>query len=856
MALSRDLGADVGRAVIDLRDPVRPSDERLLQTVLDAAPNALVVLDHGRRVIGWNRAAEELLGWTREAIVGRPVPLATGSLESDGVAGVRRELAFRGADGTVGHFRAEVYPLPEDDGIGGTVIVLRSVRPGPSQALRTLESRVERIGRSVDDVIMVLDGDGTILGIDQHAEIVLGRARNWWIGRSVLDLLHPDDGSLALATLALLAECPNIPVTREFRSLDRHGVTHYLEITAINLLDDPEIGALVVATRNITARRRALALQAGEAVVFERIATGEALHSTLAELTQLIETHVQQATAAVLVVDGDEIDVAGDLPAAVRAAIQGTTPAQWFGCWRGALLGAGPFTVTDLAGSELYAGHEGPFLDAGLRASTSIPIEEPDGRKPIAALVVWLTAPRRPNRFERHVIEDAARLAAIALQRHQAERALSHLAHHDKLTGLPNRALLQARLETALRHAARHDSGVALMFIDLDDFKLINDTLGHAAGDEVLLGFAERLGRLLRPGDTVARFGGDEFVVLLENVQGPDDATPVAERLLADLQRPFRIGAKEVFLTVSVGIAATHTTGLDLDQLLRHADAAMYSAKGRGRARIEVFDRSAPDRATARLQMEGDLNRALADDQLELLWQPKISLRTGRIVSAETLVRWRHPEHGLVLPEEFIPLAEDTGLITTLGRWVLSEALQQGQVVQRESGIGNWSIAVNLSARQLQAPRFVGDVAALLRQHGWPANRLVLELTEGVLMDEATDAPLHRLRQFGLQLAIDDFGTGYSSLSYLHRFPVGMVKLDRAFVHGIAADGEGSPIARAVIQMAHALGITATAEGVETADQLAGLRVLGCDWVQGYHLARPMPAAEFAALLGEQRTFV
>jgi EAL domain-containing protein (putative c-di-GMP-specific phosphodiesterase class I) len=331
----------------------------------------------------------------------------------------------------------------------------------------------------------------------------------------------------------------------------------------------------------------------------------------------------------------------------------------------------------------------------------------------------------------------------------------------------------------------------------------------------------------------------------------------VAERLLADLQRPFRIGSKEVLLTVSVGIAASATTGPDLEALLRHADAAMYKAKGQGRARIEVFDRAAPERATARLQMEGELSRALTTSELELQWQPKISLRTGRIVSAEALVRWRHPQHGLVLPEEFIPLAEDTGLITSLGRWVLGEALRQAKDVLREVGPGpNWSIAVNLSARQLQAPRFIGDVAALLRQWGWPANRLVLELTEGVLMDEATDAPLHRLKQFGLELAIDDFGTGYSSLSYLHRFPVGMVKLDKAFVHGITADGEGSPIARAVIQMAHALGITATAEGVESAEQLEGLRRLGCDWVQGFHLARPMSSTALAILLRENPTFV
>jgi len=850
MPMPRDIPAPAAAAgtVIDLRSPL-PTDRRLLQVVLDAAPNGIIAVDTNRCVIAWNAAATELLGWEAGVIAGRPVPLVAGSVEPGPEPGERREVALRHRDGGERHFRVEVYPLLDGDRSIGGVLVLRSVRPAPAEALRTIQARIDRLGRATDEMLMVLGRDGTILEIGAYGDLVLGQARTWWFGHRVTDLLHPEDHRLADETLDLLLECPNLPVTRELRSVDRNGVTHHLEITAINLLDDPEIGAVIVTTRNVTARRRALALQANEATVFELIARGEPLATTLAELVHLVEAHVQTARAVVLVVEDDELQVVGTLPDELRRSLEGTAPAQWAGCWRGALLGAGTVAVADIARSELYEGHAAPFLAAGLRASISVPIEEPDARKPVAALTVWLGTARRTSRYERHVLDDAARLAAIALQRHQAELRLSHLAHHDKLTGLPNRALLQVRLETALRHAEKHDSGVALMFIDLDDFKLINDTLGHAAGDQVLLGFAERLGRLIRPGDTVARFGGDEFVVLLENVQGPDDATPVAERLLADLQRPFRIGSREVFLTVSVGIAASHTTGLDLDQLLRHADAAMYSAKGQGRARIEVFDRAAPDRAVARLQMQGDLNRAVTGAELALRWQPKVSLRTGRIVSVETLVRWWHPDHGLILPEEFIPLAEDTGLITSLGRWVLGEALRQGQEIQREAGPGAWSIAVNLSARQLQAPRFVGDVAALLRQHGWPANRLVFELTESVLMDEATDGPLHRLKQFGLELAIDDFGTGYSSLSYLHRFPVGMVKLDKAFVHGIGADGEGSPVARAVIQMAHALGITATAEGVETAEQLAGLRLLGCDWVQGFHLARPMSASEFAALL-------
>jgi diguanylate cyclase (GGDEF)-like protein len=390
------------------------------------------------------------------------------------------------------------------------------------------------------------------------------------------------------------------------------------------------------------------------------------------------------------------------------------------------------------------------------------------------------------------------------------------------------------------------------MFLDLDNFKIVNDSLGHAHGDRLLVGFAERLRKLLRPGDVLGRFGGDEFVVLLENVSSASDATPVAERLLDDLRRPFRIGDSTVFLTVSVGVAVSHGGRDSAEVLLRNADAAMYQAKDRGRSRIEVYDAGLPERAARRLQIEGDLHRALDDAQFVLYWQPKVELATGRIVSAEALLRWHHPERGLILPAEFISITEELELIDRIGEWVLGDAIRQRSQWEEEHGDeAPWSIAVNVSALQLSGPKAVDAVARVLGRWRWAPDRLVLELTESVLMDEVTDAHvmLDRLKELGVKLAIDDFGTGYSSLSYLHRFPVDQVKLDRAFVANLDAEGEGSPIARAVINMAHALDISVTAEGVETEEQLQGLRRLACDRAQGFLFARPMPATEFSALL-------
>jgi diguanylate cyclase (GGDEF)-like protein len=485
-------------------------------------------------------------------------------------------------------------------------------------------------------------------------------------------------------------------------------------------------------------------------------------------------------------------------------------------------------------------------------------LDEPDTGAACGALVVHLDEPRALDANEDLALLSAARLAAIAVQRHEAERELSHLAHHDKLTGLPNRMVLQSRLEEGIRLARSLDSSIAVMFVDLDNFKIVNDSLGHAAGDHILIGFAERFSKLLRPGDVVGRFGGDEFVVLLENVSSAEDAKPVAERLLQDLRRPFRIGDSTVFLTVSAGIAISHGGRDASEVLLRNADSAMYQAKARGRARVEFYDEGLPERATRRMQLEGDLRGALDAGQFVLHWQPKVALATGTIVSAEALVRWNHPERGLILPTDFIPVTEELELISRIGEWVLAESIRQCSAWQDEHGTeAPASIAVNVSALQLSAPRILETVTNVLSRWSWPPEHLVLELTETVLMDDATEAQamLLRLKQLGVQLAIDDFGTGYSSLSYLHRFPVDQVKLDRSFVTGIASDGEGSPIARAVIDMSHALDITVTAEGVETVEQLEGLRSLGCDRAQGYLFAKPLDSDAFSALLAQRPRF-
>ncbi|HVN50051.1 MAG TPA: EAL domain-containing protein, partial [Acidimicrobiales bacterium] len=427
-------------------------------------------------------------------------------------------------------------------------------------------------------------------------------------------------------------------------------------------------------------------------------------------------------------------------------------------------------------------------------------------------------------------------------ERKAFEHRLAHQATHDPLTGLPNRALLIDRLESALARARRHQRRVAVLFLDLDHFKVVNDSLGHGLGDRLLVAISERLALALRPGDTVARFGGDEFVVLCEDVLDQRDAIAVAERIDRSIGGRFVIDETEVFVGVSIGIACPDDVEVDPETLIRDADAAMYRAKDRGRARWELFDNAMRASAVDRLDIETALRRALERRELRVFYQPIIDLPTGTIDGVEALLRWEHPERGLLNPDDFITVAEETGLIVPIGAWVLDQACRQVQRWQASASTrAPLRVSVNLSGRQLGHPGLVDDVSSVLSSTGIDPSLVELEITESVLMDdvEMSRETLGRLHALGVKLAVDDFGTGYSSLSYLRRFPVDLLKVDRSFIDFLDEDGDDSAIVTAIITLAHTLGLVAVAEGVETASQLSALRRLRCDRGQGFHMARP-----------------
>jgi diguanylate cyclase len=436
-----------------------------------------------------------------------------------------------------------------------------------------------------------------------------------------------------------------------------------------------------------------------------------------------------------------------------------------------------------------------------------------------------------------------------------ATQQLRHLTTHDALTGLPNRVLLDDRLQQAIAHADRDMRAFAVLVCDLDRFKLINDSLGHRAGDELLQEVARRLATVVRAADTVARFGGDEFVMIGTSIGDADDAAELAARVMEALQAPVRIAAIDIHTSPSIGIAMYPDDGTTSQALLAHADAAMYSAKQHGRGNFRRYAPGMHAGAEDRVQLESELHNAVTLNQFELYYQPKVDTRTGEVRSAEALIRWVHPVRGVISPGEFIPLAEECGLIGAIGGWVIREACRQARAWQNE-GVPSLRVSVNLSASQFRDTGLVDSIRRALDDAGLAPRYLEVELTESAVMSDPEQSIeiLEHLSAMGVLVSVDDFGTGYSSMSYLRRFPIDKLKIDRVFIAEIVSRPEDASIVRAIVSLAHSLHLKVVAEGVETLAQLDFLKTADCDEYQGYHFSRPLPAADFERLIRESRS--
>jgi len=446
-------------------------------------------------------------------------------------------------------------------------------------------------------------------------------------------------------------------------------------------------------------------------------------------------------------------------------------------------------------------------------------------------------------------------------ERKLAEEQISFLAYHDSLTALPNNRLFKDRLEHAITQAERNNKILAIMFLDLDRFKLINDTMGHSAGDELLKITSQRLIEAVRKTDSVAinasgtsssiaRFGGDEFTILLEDVENVQAIIRIAERIVENVSQPMMLNRQEVHISTSIGISIYPDDGVKADEILKNADSAMYHAKAQGRNNFQFFADSMNQSSVELLALENNLHKAIENNQMCLYYQPQLSIMTGQLVGMEALIRWQHPDKGFISPGVFIPVAEETGMIMQIGEWVFREACKQG-VQWLNAGYQLQKISVNLSARQLKDESLAALIATILDETGMPPNKLCIELTETALIldPEIALARLTKIKALGVALSLDDFGTGYSSLSYLKRFPIDTLKIDQAFIRDVKVDHEDAALVKAIISMAHGLGMDVIAEGVEIQEQLEFLGVNGCDTIQGYLFSRPLPAKEMEALL-------
>ena len=744
----------------------------------------------------------------------------------------------------------------------GWVGVVRDEQRRRSEAARRGSERLFRHGFDRAAVgLALVDEHGLFSQVNPALCRMLDRHRDEVLHVPVSSLVHPEDrredrwGAEALRSSS--------PLSSQFeeRYLRGDGSVIWTIVIRSRVIDPAGRPRYYVQLIDITVHRlaeqelrRHAAQQATVAALGRRALSAVELDDLFAEATAMVVDALGVEMSSVFeVVDSSEAVMRGgcglpeDFRPEVRVAIGSDTLAGY------ALRTRQPVVVNDFEGENRFVAQ---FVNKvmGIAACLTVEIRVAD-----LSFGFLGAASRTPHSFTEddvHFFEAVANVLAAAIERRRGEQEVRRQALHDSLTGLPNRTLLLDRLEQGLARLRRREGALAVLFADLDRFKVINDSLGHGFGDQLLIALADRLRATLRPGDTIARLGGDEFVVLCDDLVCADDALVTAGRMSAAVDLPFEIDGQEVFLTMSTGVTVVTSDdadGVPADSLLRDADLAMYQAKANGRARWEVFNSAMRAGVVHRVATESALRRAVERLELRTEYQPIMTVVGGLIVGAEALVRWQHPDEGIVPPERFIPVAEESGLIVPVGRWVLDEACRQGAqwADAYDWGPDAFFVSVNLSARQLSHPGLVGDVYEALQLSRLSPASLCLEITETAVMEDVRNmtSVLGRLKDLGVRLAIDDFGTGYSSLAYLKRFPIDVLKIDRTFVDGLGVGGEDAAIVAAMIRLADALGLLVIAEGVETAGQLRELERLGCWGAQGFHLAYPADADAFGDFL-------
>jgi len=842
-----------------------PNEAERLRLIVDSLPVMAVACDGGLRCAFANRGYAEFFGLTPESIVGKHLREIIGErayreiehhLER-ALAGER--TSYQGtrvvAGGEERHIEVDVVPHPGEDGTSrGLLAIVIDVteRRRADDLLRASEEKFSKAFHASPDWIALSTlHTGEFLEVNEGFERISGYSREESLGHSALDLgIWPHPEQRARLVEKLLRD----EVVREEEAVFRHknGEERFVQLSmeAMELGGEP---CVLTVGHDVTERRREQQLRDLGHSVTELIASAASTAAAVQAMIRAICTAERWDCGRYFVPSENGLRVAHSW------GIDDPEIQAYLERWKSrelpntsSLIGtvwhsARPLWVPEMAKDPrvlmmMYP----PDLAAG--GAFIFPVRS-DGAV-IGVLIFNSRERRAPDQPLLQIILGLGSQIGQFLQRKHAEERAHYLAHFDELTDLPNRTTFNERLEHALARARRTHERLAILFVDLDRFKNINDTLGHAAGDVVLEEIARRMRECVRECDTISRLGGDEFLVLLEEASEPATVTAVAQRLLAAVSRPVRVESQEFHLSASIGISTFPDDSDDAQSLVKHADIAMYRAKELGKNTHQFYSAEINRHTLARVALESDLRRALERDELVLHYQPKVAIDGMRIVGMEALVRWQPPGKAQVAPADFIPLAEETGLIVPIGEWVLKTACRQNRALQ-ELGLAPLRVAVNLSRRQFTHRSLVEDVARALETTGLDPAFLELEITESMVMGDPDGAVrvLRGLKSMGIHLSIDDFGTGYSSLSYLKRFPLDTVKIDQSFIQDLPGDGDDVVITQAIIAMAHSLRLDVVAEGVETAEQLAFLRENGCDEMQGYHFSRPLPADRFLELL-------